>query len=106
MIINNQETEEYSNDNNQAVLNLESANTLWLSVSESAKLGGVTTKTIRRAIQEKKIRYKVSGNRYKIDFLSVVNYLHTNTKLKNKLNQFGIGQYVEEWKETLLDHES
>lgn len=73
-------------------------NTLWLSVSEAAKLGGVTTKTIRRAIQEKKIRYSVNGNRYKIDFLSVVNYLHQNTKLKNKFNQFGIGQYVEEWK--------
>ncbi|MDO8260806.1 MAG: helix-turn-helix domain-containing protein [Candidatus Magasanikbacteria bacterium] len=73
-------------------------NTLWLSVSETAKMGGVTAKTIRRAIQEKKIRYSVNGNRYKIDFMSVVNYLYSNTKLKNKFNQFGVGQYVEEWK--------
>ncbi len=78
--------------------NPEIDNTLWLSVSESAKLGGVTTKTIRRAIQDKRIRYSVVGNRYKIDFLSVVQYLHTKTKLKNKLNQYGIGQYIEEWK--------
>jgi len=76
----------------------EVANTLWLSVSETAKMGGVTTKTIRRAIQEKKIRYSVNGNRYKIDFMSVVDFLSSNTKLKNKFNQFGVGQYVEEWK--------
>lgn len=33
---------------------------LWLSVSESAKFGGVDSKTIRRAIKSKKIKYKVS----------------------------------------------
>ena len=77
----------------------DSANTLWLSVSESAKMGGITAKTIRRAISEKKIRYKVNDNRYKIDFMSVVQFLQSNTKLKNKFNQSGIGQYVKEWKE-------
>jgi len=77
----------------------ESANILWLSVSESAKMGGITAKTIRRAISEKKIRYTVNGNRYKIDFLSVIQFLQANTKLKNKFNQSGVGQYVKEWKE-------
>jgi len=72
---------------------------IWLSVSESAKIGGVTSKTIRRAIQEKKIRYKIHHNRYLIDLASVVIYLNTNKKLKNKLLKHGIGQYIEKWKE-------
>ena len=74
-------------------------NPLWLSVSEASKLGGVKTKTIRRAIQDKIINYKVVGNRYLIDFSSLLIYLHTKTKLKNKLNSFGIGQYIDKWKE-------
>ncbi len=71
---------------------------IWLSVSESARIGGVNTKTIRRAISDKKIKYKIHGNRYLIDIASVIIYLNTNTKLKNKLLQYGIGQYVEKWK--------
>lgn len=73
-------------------------NDLWVSVSEAAKFGGVQSKTIRRAIQSKFIKYKVVKNRYFIDFASVVAYLHTKTKLKNKFNQFGIGRLVEKWK--------
>jgi len=73
-------------------------NPLWLSVSEAAKLGGVKNKTIRRAIQSKTIKYIVVGNRYLIDFTSLIRYLYSKTKLKNKLNQFGVGQYIEEWK--------
>ena len=70
---------------------------VWLSVSEAAKIGGVQTKTIRRAIQDNQIKYKIIGNRYLIDFSTLLNYLHAKTKLKNKLNQFGLGQYVEKW---------
>jgi hypothetical protein len=73
-------------------------NTLWLSISESSKLGGVTNKTIRRAIQSKSIRYKIIKNRYLVDFSSVIKYLHSNTKLKNKFQNHGLGQYVEKWK--------
>ena len=72
---------------------------IWLSVSESAKLGGVTSKTIRRALQAKKIKYKIVKNRYHLDFSSVIAYLHTKTKLKNKLNFAGIGQYILKWKD-------
>ena len=71
---------------------------VWLSVSEAAKIGGVQTKTIRRAIQYNKVKYKIIGNRYLIDLLSLITFLHTKTKLKNKLNQFGLGQYVDKWK--------
>ncbi|MEI7452551.1 MAG: helix-turn-helix domain-containing protein [Candidatus Falkowbacteria bacterium] len=72
-------------------------NQVWLSVSEAAKIGGVQTKTIRRAIK-KDLKYLVKGNRYSINFKSLIDYLHKNTKLKNKLNEHGIGQWIEIWK--------
>ena len=80
------------------VLNEPPENTLWLSISESSKVGGVTNKTIRRAIQAKSIRYKIVKNRYLVDFSSVIEYLHSNKKLKNKFENYGLGQYVEKWK--------
>ena len=71
---------------------------IWLSVSEASKLGGVQAKTIRRAIQYNYVKYKIVNNRYLVDFPALITYLHTKTKLKNKLNQFGLGQYVDKWK--------
>ena len=93
--------------NNEKALNNESdtasggndvARPIWVSVSEAAKLGGVQTKTIRRAIQFNQIKYKIIKNRYSIDFPTLITYLHAKTKLKNKLNQYGLGQYVDKWK--------
>ena len=86
------------NNNIQPNLNNEINTPIWLSVSEAAKIGGVQTKTIRRAIQYNKIKYKIIGNRYSIDLLSLIIFLNTKTKLKNKLNQSGLGQYVDKWK--------
>ena len=80
-------------ENNIKIVN----NQLWFSVSEAAKLGGVNTKTIRRAIQSNKISYKIKGNRYSINLASLIQFLHTNKKLTNKFNDYGIGQYVEKW---------
>lgn len=71
-------------------------NPIWLSVSEAAKVGGVQTKTIRRAIK-KELKFKVKGNRYLINLTSLIIYLHKNTKLENKLKEHGLGQYVKEW---------
>lgn len=71
---------------------------IWLHVSEAAKLGGVNNKTIRRAIKYNYIKFKIIGNRYLIDFNSIIRFLHTKTKLKNKFYQFGLGQYVDKWK--------
>lgn len=87
-----------NNSKNDILLDNDVSNPLWLSVSESAKLGGIQTKTIRRAIQANTIEYKVKGNRYFINFTSLVKYLYTKTKLKNKLKNHGIGQYVDKWK--------
>lgn len=72
---------------------------IWISVSEAAGLGGVGDKTIRRAIKtDSNLRYKIVKNRYQIEFGSLLAFLYKNTKLKNKLKDFGLGQYVNEWK--------
>jgi len=71
---------------------------IWLSVSEAANLGGVEGKTIRRAIKgDSPLKYKIVKNRYQIDLGSLLAFLHRNTKLENKLKNFGLGQYVKEW---------
>jgi hypothetical protein len=72
---------------------------IWVSVSEAAALGGVQSKTIRRAIKsDTNLKYKIVKNRYQIDLGSLLAFLHKNTKLKNKLKESGLGQYVSEWK--------
>jgi hypothetical protein len=85
-------------DEQKINLSLDALNPIWLSISEAAKISGVNTKTIRRAIQAKIIKYKIVKNRYSVDIASTINFLNTKTKLKNKLNQIGIGQYVREWR--------
>ena len=84
--------------NKKTPLEIEVDLPIWLSVSEAAKIGGVTNKTIRRAIAAQNIKYKVARNRYSLDFASVIKFLHSKTKLKNKLNQKGIGQYIIKWR--------
>ena len=72
---------------------------IWLSVSEAAGLGGITGKTIRRAIKsDPNLKYKIVKNRYQIELGSLLSFLNKNTKLYNKLKDFGLGQYVKEWK--------
>ncbi len=75
---------------------------IWLSVSESAKLAGVDNKTIRRAIKGKKLRYKVSGNRYAIRLSSLIEFSHENAKLRNKFYSQGLGQYVDKFKKNII----
>jgi len=78
----------------------EVSNPIWVSVSEASELGGVQNKTIRRAIKaEGELRYKIVKNRYQIELGSLLIFLHKSTKLKNKLKDFGLGQYINEWKE-------
>jgi len=75
---------------------------IWVSVSEAANLGGVQGKTIRRAIKsDTNLRYKIVKNRYQIEFGSLLCFLHKNTKLKNKLIESGLGQYVNGWQAQL-----
>ena len=73
-------------------------NIVWVSLTDSASLCGVQSKTLRRAIKAGKIRYKIVHNRYYVDFESLMLYLAGNSKLKNKFKQYGIGQYIGSWK--------
>ena len=72
-------------------------NPLWVSVSEAAKLGGVSARTVRRSLEAKQVRYKIVNNRYLIDFASLIIFLHSKKKLFNKLSHFGLGQYIKKW---------
>lgn len=69
-----------------------------LSVSEAAKLFGLSPQTIRRAIKEGDIRYVVVRGRYRLAFESVLEWSQRKTTTKNKLTQKGIGQYVNQWR--------
>lgn len=69
-----------------------------VSVSEAARLFGVDAHTIRRAIKNQELRYIVVQSRYKINFESLVQWSQNRTTVKNKLENKGIGQFVETWK--------
>ena len=69
-----------------------------LSISEAAKLLGVNSATIRRAIKDQEVRYIVVQGRYKINFESLVAWSQGKTSLRKKMNRQGIGQYVDRWK--------
>ena len=69
-----------------------------LSVSEAAKLFGVSSRTIRRAITDKEINYVVVQGRYKVSFESLLKWSQRTTTVRNKLAKQGIGQFVEDWK--------
>lgn len=69
-----------------------------VSVSEAARLFGVSTQTIRRAIKSGEITYIVVAGRYKINFESLVKWSQRKTTVRNKSNSKGIGQFVNQWK--------
>lgn len=69
-----------------------------LSVSEAAKLFGVSPRTIRRAISDGEITYIVVQGRYKLNFESLLKWSQETTTVRNKLAKSGIGQFVDRWK--------
>lgn len=69
-----------------------------VSISEAARLFGVSAQTIRRAIKAQEITYIVVAGRYKLNFESLVKWSQEKTTVKNKSEQRGIGQYVDKWK--------
>ncbi len=69
-----------------------------VSVSEAARLFGVDQHTVRRAIKRQELRYIVVQGRYKLNFESLVEWSQNRTTVKNKLEQRGIGQFVDKWK--------
>lgn len=75
-------------------------NVIRISVSEAARLFGVSTKTIRQAITSEELKYIVVNGRYKINFASLVTWSQNSTRRANKLSNNGIGQYIDQWKIT------
>jgi len=69
-----------------------------VSISEAARLFGVNSQTIRRAIASQEITYVIVAGRYKVNFESLVKWSQHHTTVKNKLANKGIGQFVEKWK--------
>jgi len=69
-----------------------------LSVSEAAKIFGVSQQTIRRALKSGAIKYIISRGRYQISFLSLLRWSQASTSTKNKLVKRGVGQFVDQWK--------
>ena len=72
--------------------------TIRLSVSEAAKMFGVSTRTIRRAIKKAEITYIVVQGRYKINFESLLKWSQSSSTVRNKRDKAGIGQFVEKWR--------
>jgi excisionase family DNA binding protein len=75
-----------------------SDNIIRLSVSEAAKLFGISTQTIRRALTAQLINYVVVQNRYKLSFESLVKWSQSTAHVRNKSNSKGIGQFVTQWR--------
>lgn len=73
-------------------------NIVRVTVSEAARLFGVNPRTIRRAITAQELRYIVVRNRYKISFPSLVAWSQMQTKVRNKRDVQGIGQWVDQWR--------
>jgi excisionase family DNA binding protein len=69
-----------------------------VSISEAAKLFGISTRTVRRAVAEGEVAYVVVRGRYKINFESLVRWSQVRPTVRNKLATTGIGQFVEHWK--------
>jgi len=75
-----------------------SENIIRVSVSEAARLFGVSDKTIRQAIRENQLKYIVVKGRYKINFSSLIEWSRQSTRRSNQLDKQGIGQYIDQWK--------
>jgi len=69
-----------------------------VSVSEAARLFGVSDKTIRKALVANVLNYIIVRGRYKINFESLVAWSQKSTRRKNQLAKDGVGQFITDWK--------
>lgn len=77
---------------------MEAQKPIRVTISQAANLFGISEKTIRRAIQNQEILYVVVRGVYKVNFESLLKWSQSRIKTKNKLDNQGIGQYVDKWK--------
>ncbi|MHB8830860.1 MAG: excisionase family DNA-binding protein [Patescibacteria group bacterium] len=69
-----------------------------LSISQAAKLFGISDRTIRRAVALNQIRYIIVRNRYQLNFESLLTWSQQSSHTSKKRDSKGIGQWVEKWK--------
>jgi len=69
-----------------------------LTISEAAKMFGISAKTIQRAIKENEVNYIVVRGRYRLNFDNLLKWSQRRPTVKNKMAKNGIGQYVDKWK--------
>ena len=69
-----------------------------VSVSEASRLFGISSRTVRRALADGELNYVVVRGRYKINFESLVKWSQHRPHVMTKLEDRGIGQFVEKWK--------
>ena len=74
-----------------------------LSLSESARLFGVSQRTLRRAIADEQIPYLMVQGRYKLQFADLVYWSNQSTRMIQKRDTSGIGQYVSQWDELAVN---
>lgn len=68
-----------------------------LSVSEAARLFGLSEKTIRRAIKQRELPVMLIKGRYRMHFESVLEWSQQRPRLRYARDTKGIGQYIAVW---------
>jgi len=69
-----------------------------VSVSEAAKLFGVSTATIRKAITSGELRYIVVRERYKINFEDLISWSQKSARRSTQFREKGIGKFASRWR--------
>ncbi|MBI4134486.1 MAG: helix-turn-helix domain-containing protein [Candidatus Sungbacteria bacterium] len=69
-----------------------------VTVSEAAKLFGVTERTVRAAIKRGDVQYVVVLGRYRINFDGLLSWSQKSTRRRNQRDSKGIGRYVGQWR--------
>lgn len=68
------------------------------SLSESARLFGVSQRTLRRAIAADELKAMVVQGRYKVAFHDLLRWSEESSRTQQKRDSSGIGQYVSQWR--------
>lgn len=68
-----------------------------LSISECAKIFGLSEKTVRRAVKDNEIPYMVVKGRYRILFADMLGWSQMRPRLQHSRDERGVGQYVVKW---------
>ncbi|MAG11570.1 MAG: hypothetical protein CMI52_02070 [Parcubacteria group bacterium] len=69
-----------------------------LSISETARLFGLSDKTIRRAIKSHELPVMIVKGRYRIQFKDVLAWSQERPRLSRARDTKGIGQFIVGWR--------